>query len=89
MVDDMVQTDLVQTIAIWATEVGMHAAQLPSTEARLAFLAEHHRKLVVDAQKQGMQEHDAIVLASSCVDGAKRIMQEFLARGITARGGRA
>jgi len=61
--------DLTQKIAIWATEVGLHACQLPSVEARSAFLAEHHRRLVADARKQGMEEHDAIVLADCCVGG--------------------
>jgi hypothetical protein len=81
--------DLTRKIAIWATEVGMHAAQLPSTEARSAFLAEHHRTLVAAAQKQGMEEHAAGVLADSCVDGAERIMKEFLARGVPTKSGRA
>ena len=81
--------DLMQKIGIWASEVAMHAVQLSSAGARSAFLAEHHRRLVADARNQGMDEYAATVLADACVDGAERIMQEYLARGLPAKGGKA
>jgi hypothetical protein len=36
-----------------------------------------------------MDEHDAVILVQACVEGAERIMQELLARGIPTTQGRA
>jgi hypothetical protein len=55
----------------------------------MAFLAEQHREFVANARQQGMKDHDAMILADSCVDGAERIMDEILARGVPTEGGRA
>jgi len=81
--------NLTRKVALWATEVGTAAAQLPSSDARLAFLAEQRRQLVAGARREGMSEGDAAILAESCIVGAKRIMEELLRRGVTGQGGRA
>ncbi len=81
--------NLTQTIAAWATEVAMRAAQCPSGQARAAFLAERHRELIEDARREGMAEADARLLADSCIEGAERIMNELLARGMPMPEGRA
>jgi hypothetical protein len=67
----------------------MRAAQLPSKAARAAFLAERHGEIMEEARRLGMDEHDAMILARSCVEGAESVMQELLARGMPFRGGRA
>jgi hypothetical protein len=81
--------ELSQTIAAWATEVGMHAAQLASHQARVAYLAERRHELVAVARQQGMDDSAAAILADACVDGARRIMTAVLARGTPSPEGRA
>lgn len=80
---------LTQTIAAWATEVGVHAAQLASHQARAAYLAARRQELMAVARQQGMNDNAAAVLADACIDGAERIMQAVLARGTPTPEGRA
>ena len=72
--------DLAQKAVAWATEIASCAAKLPSRQARDDYLAERHRELVEGAVAQGAPEPDAIVLADTCVDAARRIMTELLAQ---------
>ncbi len=81
--------ELSQTIAAWATEVGMAAAQLASHQARATYLAERRGELVAVARQQGMDDSAAAMLADACIDGARRIMTAMLARGTPAPKGRA
>lgn len=78
-----------RSAAQWATDVGLLAARLPSEAARAAFLAKQCRQIMEEARGSGMSEHDTLILAQSCVDGAERIMRELLARGTSMPGGRA
>ena len=71
--------DLTKKIVAWATEIGSYAAELPSKQARDAYLAERHRELVAGAVAEGATEGDAGMLADACVDAARRIMIELLA----------
>src|SRR5262249_10268919 len=75
--------------AAWAVEAAMQALQLPSTEARGAYLAERRRELVESALQLGAADRDANLLADACVAGAERIMTELLARGTSGPEGRA
>ena len=84
-----VTDELKRDVMLWATEVGTQAAQLPSKAARAAFLAERHREIMEEARRSGMDKHDALILARSCVEGAERVMRELLARGMPMPGGRA
>jgi hypothetical protein len=84
-----VSEELKRNVGLWATEVGMRAAQLPSKAARAAFLAERHGEIMEEARRLGMDDHDAMILARSCVDGADRVMREMLTRGMPMPEGRA
>ena len=84
-----VTEELKRDVMLWATEVGTRAAQLPSKAARAAFFAERHREIMEEARRSGMDKPDALILARSCVEGAKRVMRELLARGMPMPGGRA
>jgi hypothetical protein len=84
-----VTEELNRDVGLWVTEIGMRAAQLPSKAARAAFLADRHREIMEETRRSGMDERDALILARSCVDGAERVMQELLARGMPMPGGRA
>ena len=81
--------ELLHNVTLWVSDIGMRAAQLPTHAARAAFLAERYTELVCEACSSGMDEHDAQILAQSCVEGAERVMQELLARGTPVPGGRA
>lgn len=81
--------ELAHSVAAWVIDIGTRAAQLPSQVARAAFLAERCGDLVQEACRFGMDEHDALILAQSCVEGAERVMRELLARGTLMPGGRA
>ncbi len=76
-------------IAIWATEAATRAAELPSPQSREAFFAQLHQELATGARQSGMDEADAGAFAATCVDGARRILAELLARGMSGRGGHA
>jgi hypothetical protein len=81
--------ELNRYVGLWVTEIGVRAAQLPSKAARAAFLADKHREIMEEMRRSGVDERDALILARSCVDGAERVMQELLARGIPMPEGRA
>ena len=81
--------DLTKKIVSWATEIGSAAAELPSKQARDAYLAERHRELVAGALAEGAAQRDAMVLADACVDAARRIMTELLAHRAGEPKGRA
>ena len=72
--------DLAQKAVAWATEIASYAAKLSSRQARDDYLADRHRELVEGALAQGAAETDAVVLADTCVDAARRIMTELLAQ---------
>ncbi len=76
-------------IAVWAAEAATRAAQLPSRQAREAFLLQFRQELVTGAREQGMSEENAGVFAETCVAAARRILAELLARGMSFPGGRA
>jgi hypothetical protein len=84
-----VSEELMRHVALWATDVGMRAARLPSKAARAAFLAERHSEIMEETRRSGMAEPDGLILAQSCVEGAERIMRELLARGTAMPEGRA
>jgi hypothetical protein len=81
--------ELLHSVTLWVSDIGMRAAQLPSKAARAAFLADRHREIVDEARRSGMDEPEALILADSCVDGAHRVMSELLARGTPLSAGRA
>ena len=78
-----------EKIALWAADAGMRAAQLPSSAEREAFLLEIHRVLLAGARGQGLGEEGARALADSCLEGARKVMNELLARGMPSPEGRA
>ena len=75
--------ELTRKIVAWATEIASYAAELPSSRARDAYLAERRPELIAGAVAQGARQQDAVILADACVGAARRIMTELLAqRGI-------
>jgi len=89
MPEDIAITDLTQKIVVWATEIAARAAQLPSMDAREAYLGKRRRELVAGAVREGASERDATILADACVDGARKIMAQLLARGASVTQRRA
>jgi hypothetical protein len=81
--------DLTKKIVDWATEIAGHAAQLPSRQARDAYLTERHRELLLGALAEGAADGDAVILADACVNAARRIMTELLAQRAGVPKGRA
>jgi hypothetical protein len=81
--------DLTKKIVDWATEIAGRAAQLPSRQARDAYLAERHRELMAGAVAEGAADGDAVILADACVNAARRIMIELLAQRAGVPKGRA
>ncbi len=81
--------ELTTKVVAWATKTAGHAAQLPSRQARDAYLAERRRELLAGALDQGASEVDAAVLADACVSAARRIMTELLAQRAGVPQGRA
>jgi hypothetical protein len=81
--------DLTKNAVIWATEIGSYAAGLPSSQARATYLAERRRELVSGAMAEGASQQDAEALADICVNAARRIMTELLARRAGVPKGRA
>jgi hypothetical protein len=57
--------DLTNKIVAWANEIASYAAQLPSRQAREAYLAERRRELVAGAQAEGAAPRDAAILADA------------------------
>ena len=81
--------DLTKKVVAWAMEIANRAAQLPSAQAREAYLNERRRELVAGAIAEGVAERDADILADACVDAARRIMTELLACRVAGLAGRA
>jgi hypothetical protein len=81
--------EMTERIAAWAVEAGRQAAQLPSRRDREAFLLEIHHEVMAGAGRQGLGEHEARALADACIDGARSIMSELLARGMQNSEGQA
>jgi hypothetical protein len=77
-IQSMMNKDLTKKIVVWASEVASYAAQLPSRQARDSYLAERRRELVAGAVAEGAAEGDAVILADTCVNAARRIMTELL-----------
>jgi hypothetical protein len=88
-IESIMTEDLTNKVVIWAAEIATYAAQLPSREARDAYLAERRRELVAGAVAEGAAERDAVVLADACVDAARRIMTELLGQRAGVPEGRA
>src|SRR5262245_49116226 len=76
-------------VGVWATEIATYAAELPSSRARDAYLAERRRELEAGAVAEGAAERDAASLADACVSAARRIMTELLAHRAGLPRGRA
>ncbi len=81
--------DLTATVVAWATETARHALELPSRAARDTYFAERHDELRQGAIAEGAGEADALMLADMCVDAARRIMTELMARRAGDPKGRA
>lgn len=81
--------DLTSTVVAWATETARAAMQLPSQEAREAYFSERHEELRQGVLSEGVGEGDARMLADMCVDAARRIMVELMARRAGEPKGRA
>jgi hypothetical protein len=81
--------ELTRKVVAWATEIASCAAQLPSSRARDAYLAERRRELIAGAVAEGAARRDAAILADACVDAARRIMTELLAQRAGPPRGRA
>jgi hypothetical protein len=81
--------DLTATVVAWATVTARHALELSSREARDAYFAERHDELRQGAVAEGAGEAEALMLADMCVDAARRIMTELMARRAGEPKGRA
>jgi len=81
--------DLTSKIVVWATEIASCAAELPSRQARENYLAERERELAEGAAAEGAAQGDALLLAATCVNAARRIMTELLAQRASIPQGRA
>ena len=73
--------ELTRKIVAWATEIASYAAELPSSRARDAYLAERRRELIAGAVAQGARQQDAVILADACVGAARRIMRKYIRIG--------
>jgi|GEM_PF-6850945 len=81
--------DLTKKIVVWAAEIAGHAVQLPSRQARDAYLAERRAELVAGAAAEGATENDAAIVADACVSAARAIMTELPAHRAGVPKGRA
>jgi hypothetical protein len=89
MPDPVVTDELTKKILAWANEIAGSAAELPSSRARDAYLAERRNELVAGAVAEGAAEGDAAILADACVDAARRLLVELLAQRAGTPKGRA
>jgi hypothetical protein len=80
---------LQRQIVAWATEIATRAAQLPSREAREAYVLERRRELLAGLRNEGLGARDAEFLADTCTDAARRILSALIARGTAVSEGRA
>jgi hypothetical protein len=81
--------ELTQKAVTWAVEIGTRAARLPSATAREAFFDDLRRQLIDGARRQGATADEAAILADACIDGARRISFELLARDLPHSSGSA
>jgi hypothetical protein len=81
--------DLTRKIVAWAAETAKCAVELPSKQAREAYLEERRRDLAEGAAAEGAAPHDAAILADTCIDAARRILSELLAQRASAYSGHA
>ena len=81
--------ELTRKVVAWATAIAGCAAELPSRQARDAYLAERRSELMAGALAEGTAERDAVILADACVGAARRIMTELLAQRAGPPRGRA
>jgi hypothetical protein len=81
--------ELTKKIVAWAADTAGYAAQLPSRQARDAYLAGRHRELAEGAIAEGSTPQDADILADACVDAARRILTALLAQRAGGPKGRA
>ena len=65
----MMTEELTKKVVVWATEIASCAAELPSSRARDAYLAE--RRVASQAVAEGAAERDAAILADACVGAAR------------------
>jgi hypothetical protein len=72
--------DLTRKIINWASQIASRAAALPSRQQREAYLADRQGELIAGAIAEGAKAHDAEILAEACVNVARRLMTELLAR---------
>ena len=86
---ELITEELTRKIVAWATEIASYAAELPSSRARDAYLAERRRELIAGAVAEGARQQDAVILADACVGAARRIMTELLAQRAGVPRGRA
>ena len=77
-----------EKVVIWATEIAIYAAQLPSRQARDSYLAERHRELASGAVAEGAGEGDAVILADAC-ERSTPVMIELLSQRAGVPKGRA
>jgi hypothetical protein len=85
----MMTENLTRNVIVWAGQIASRAVALPSRQARDAYLADRRRELVAGAVAEGAAQHDAEILADACVNAARRIMTEVLARRAGVPQGRA
>src|ERR1700730_5564585 len=79
-IESLMTEELTRKVVAWATEIATYAAELPSSRARDAYLAERRRELIAGAAAEGARQQDAVILADACVGAARRIMTELLAQ---------
>jgi hypothetical protein len=88
-IESLMTEELARKVVAWATEIATYAAELPSSRARDAYLAERRRELIAGAAAEGARQQDAVILADACVGAARRIMTELLAQRAGVPRGRA
>jgi hypothetical protein len=88
-IQSLMTEELTRKIVAWATEIASYAAELPSSRARDAYLAERRRELIAGTVAEGARQQDAVILADACVGAARRIMTELLAQRAGVPRGRA
>ncbi|MFL6798666.1 MAG: hypothetical protein ACJ8F3_14745 [Xanthobacteraceae bacterium] len=81
--------NLTDKVVAWACEIATCASRLPSRQAREDYLDERRRELVTGSLAEGLSAQDADLLADACLEAARRIMFELLARSADLPQGRA
>jgi hypothetical protein len=78
-----------QDRSVGRRDSGPCGGELPSRQARDAYLAERRDELAAGAVAEGASESDAAILADACVEAARAILTELLAQRAGAPKGRA